>query len=131
MRKGNKPEEPERQTTYQLHEPRPSLRVEEARAVWLVPEADEADHGVTRLSAKNQITLPVAMVRQIGLQAGDEIDLTLHGNTILLERRPRTPEEWIQRYRGSMQLEGWETPERADAYVRGERESWTRDGGDF
>lgn len=126
-----KKREPRKPLTYEVGEPLTHV-LGEARAVYIVPPAaEEADeHGTTRLSSKNQITLPVSMVRQLGLRPGDEIDLLVQGDTIQLERVPRTPREWVERYRGSMDVPGWETKERIDAYVRGERESWTRDSDD-
>ncbi|MHB8376583.1 MAG: AbrB/MazE/SpoVT family DNA-binding domain-containing protein [Dehalococcoidia bacterium] len=124
-----KKEKPRRKPiTYAPSEPQVQ-RLAEARAMYLVPPADEeaAERGTTRLSSKNQITLPVNIVRQLGLRAGDEIDLLVLGGTVQLERLPRTPREWVERYRGSISVPGWETKEQIDAYVRGERESWTRD----
>lgn len=106
-------------------------RVEEARAVYMATpplEQQTAEYGTTRLSSKNQITLPVSMVRQLGLRAGDELDLLALGETIQLERRPGSPQEWIARYRGSLSVPEWSTEEAADAYVRGERDSWNREG---
>jgi bifunctional DNA-binding transcriptional regulator/antitoxin component of YhaV-PrlF toxin-antitoxin module len=90
-----------------------------------------ADHAITRLSSKNQITLPVAMVRALGMKPGEEVDLSIIGDTIFLSRRPRTPQEWVAKFAGSMKVPGWDTPEAIDAYVREERDSWTRDGDDF
>ncbi|MGH7621249.1 MAG: AbrB/MazE/SpoVT family DNA-binding domain-containing protein [Gemmatimonadaceae bacterium] len=102
------------------------------RAPYAVAEhADAADHAITRLSSKNQITLPVAMVRDLGMKAGDEINLRLLGDTIYVSRRPQTPEEWIAKFSGSIHVPGWETKEKIDAYVREERDSWTRDDDDF
>ncbi|MDE3095074.1 MAG: AbrB/MazE/SpoVT family DNA-binding domain-containing protein [Chloroflexota bacterium] len=130
---GKKREPPGEPVTYKPSEPQ-THQLAEARAVYLVPPTDAAaepaERGTTRLSSKNQITLPVEIVRQLGLRAGDEIDLLVVGGTIQLERLPRTPREWVEKYRGSIDLPGWETREKIDEYVRGERESWTRDTGD-
>ena len=126
-KKRNEDAEQERTRYQHGGEPgRDAVRVGETQAVYLTEEPEDVEsHGTTRLSSKNQITLPVHMVRELGLTAGDEIDLLLDGETIQLERRPRTPEEWVARYQGSTRVPGWETRERIDAYVRGERESWT------
>jgi len=109
----------------------PMLR--EARAEYRMGERmiDTEDHAITRLSSKNQITLPVAMVRGLGLKAGDEISLRVLGDTIYLSRRPQTAEEWLAKFSGSIHVPGWETKESIDAYVQGERDSWTREGDDF
>ena len=71
-------------------------RVAEIGAPYLVmgDEDPSVARGVTRLSSKNQITLPVAMVRRLGLTPGDELDLTVVGDAIRVERRPRTAQEW-------------------------------------
>jgi bifunctional DNA-binding transcriptional regulator/antitoxin component of YhaV-PrlF toxin-antitoxin module len=109
----------------------PMLR--EARAEYRTGERmiDTEDHAITRLSSKNQITLPVAMVRGLGMKAGDEISLRVLGDTIYLSRRPQTAEEWLAKFSGSIHVPGWETKESIDAYVQGERDSWTREGDDF
>ena len=99
----------------------------EARLEYLVhPLDDEMEVRVTtKLSTKNQITLPVAMVRRLGLRPGDEIDLMVEGDMIQAERRPKTPQEWIGRLRGAMaQTPEWKTKDDIDAWIRGERESW-------
>lgn len=83
--------------------------------------------GTTRLSAKNQITLPAGICRELGLRPGDEIDLLALAGRITLERRPRTPEEWAGRLAGAMDhMPEWTTDEGIDAWIRGEREGWER-----
>jgi antitoxin component of MazEF toxin-antitoxin module len=102
-------------------------RVAEIGAPYLVmgDEDPSVARGVTRLSSKNQITLPVAMVRRLGLTPGDELDLTVVGDAIRVERRPRTAQEWVDRLAGSMShVPEWQTDEDIDAYVRRERDSW-------
>lgn len=81
--------------------------------------------GTTRLSAKNQITLPAALVRRLDLRPGDEIDLMTLGETITLDRRPRTPEEWADRLAGSL-TSVWGGDQEINDWVRGERDSWDR-----
>lgn len=115
--------------------PEPSTtRIEDARVAYVAvpPDEDEEEEAAmsatTRLSAKNQITLPAAMVRQLGLRAGDEIDLLAVENHVTLERRPRTPEEWVARLAGAMtHVPEWGSDEQIHAWVRGERESWDRE----
>ena len=114
------------------HLPEAPHMVQEARAVYRVEPHDAAsDHAVTRLSSKNQLTLPVAMVRALGLVPGDEINLRVLGDTIYVSRRPQTAEEWIAKFSGNIHVPGWETQEKIDAYVQRERDSWTREGDDF
>ena len=74
-----------------------------------------------KLSSKHQITLPVAMVRRLGLQPGRRLILRLEGDRILL--RPE-PEDWVEYYRGRLKGVYGSTVEEMDEYVRKERASW-------
>ena len=76
-----------------------------------------------KLSSKHQITLPVAMVRRLGLEPGRRLILRLEGDRILL--RPE-PEDWVEYFRGSMKGVYGRTRAEMDAYVRKERASWRR-----
>jgi len=112
---------------YRLPPERGWRRVAEVGAPYLaLPDEDPASaRGTTRLSSKNQITLPVALVRRLGLEPGDELDLTVVVDAIRVERRPRSPQEWVERLAGSMShVPEWQTDEDIDAYVRRERDSW-------
>ena len=85
------------------------------------------DVAVTRLSSKNQLTVPVALVRALGLIAGDEVELMIVGETLMVERRPQTWDEWNTKMRGALAgVPGWNTREGIDAWVNGERDSWER-----
>jgi antitoxin ChpS len=75
------------------------------------------------LSSKNQITLPVAMVRRLGLEPGRRLMLRLEDDRIVL--RPE-PEDWVEYLHGSMKGVYGNTREEMDAYVRRERASWRR-----
>jgi AbrB family looped-hinge helix DNA binding protein len=89
------------------------------------PAADE--RGLTRLSSKNQITLPVAMVRALGWKPGDEIDLHVWDGAIHLRKQLGDHEllDWLQ---GSMaHVPEWSTKEAIDEYIRNERDSWNRE----
>jgi len=113
-----------------------TTRVGEVRLVYDVAavddDEDEGDDPVvwatTRLSTKNQITLPVRMVRALGLKPGDELDLFRIGDEVILDRRPQTAKEWVAKTRGSLaHLPEWQTKEGIDAYIRRERDSWDRE----
>jgi antitoxin ChpS len=78
---------------------------------------------VAKLSSKNQITLPVAMVRRLGLEPGRRLMLRLEDDCIVL--RPE-PEDWVEYLHGSMKGVYGNTREEMDAYVRRERASWRR-----
>ena len=125
-KKSDKPDQPAVQPG-RIGPERGWRRVAEIGAPYLVLEDEDAAavRGTTRLSSKNQLTLPVAMVRQLGLEPGDELDLTVVGDAIRIERRPRTPQEWLDRLAGSLShIPEWQTDEDIDAYVRRERDSW-------
>jgi len=112
---------------YPVEQGRGWRRVAEIGAPYLVLDDEDPAiaRGTTRLSSKNQITLPVAMVRHLGLEAGDELDLTVVGEAIRVELRPRTPQAWVDRLAGSMaHVAEWKTDDDIDAYVRRERDSW-------
>ncbi len=42
--------------------------------------------GPVRISSKNQVTLPAAVLRKLGLHAGDLIDITEEGGNIVIRR---------------------------------------------
>jgi bifunctional DNA-binding transcriptional regulator/antitoxin component of YhaV-PrlF toxin-antitoxin module len=82
---------------------------------------------VVRVSGKNQITLPVAAMKRLGIEKGDELSVTVLPGSIRLEPRPRTAQEWAERLQGSMaHVAEWSSGERIDEWIRGERDSWNR-----
>jgi antitoxin ChpS len=99
-------------------------KVSEAVLEYLVGSAARTHQAATaKLSSKNQITLPVAMVRALGLKPGRNLMLDLRDDRIIL--RPE-PEDWVEYLRGSMKGVYGNTLEEMDAYVRRERASWRR-----
>ena len=54
---------------------------------------------MTRISAKNQVTLPVAALREAGLSPGDELWVRADGAGRLMLVRP---EDVIKKYAGDM-----------------------------
>jgi AbrB family looped-hinge helix DNA binding protein len=42
--------------------------------------------GPARISRKNQVTLPAAILRKLGLAAGDTVDITDEGDSIVIRR---------------------------------------------
>jgi bifunctional DNA-binding transcriptional regulator/antitoxin component of YhaV-PrlF toxin-antitoxin module len=109
--------------------PARGTRVGEPAAVYRVNPTAERDVTIatTRLSGKNQITIPVAMCRMMDMRPGDEIELLVVGDTVYLQRLPRTPEEWGKRFDNSPSTPGWGTDAEIDEYVRRERESWDKE----
>jgi antitoxin ChpS len=95
-------------------------KVREALLEYLVAESG-SQRATATLSSKNQITLPVAMVRRLGLKPGRKLMLRLEGDRIVL--RPE-PEDWVEYLRGSAKGVYGKTRDEMDAYVRRERASW-------
>lgn len=87
-------------------------------------DASEEERAIVTLSAKHQVTLPVGMVRKLGMRPGDKLSVRRRGQDLVLTRLPRTPEEWVARYRGALKGVYGETPEDIEDYLRKERESW-------
>jgi bifunctional DNA-binding transcriptional regulator/antitoxin component of YhaV-PrlF toxin-antitoxin module len=88
------------------------------------PARDASGRATASLSAKHQVTLPASTVRELGLQAGDKLAVGLRGRQLVLERMPRTPDEWVARYRGALREMYGETAEAIEDYIRKQRESW-------
>src|SRR4030042_480881 len=78
----------------------PRGKVRETALAYLTEGASPMSEVATaKLSSKHQITLPVAMVRRLGLEPGRRLMLRLGGDRIL----PRTePGEWGEAFHGSM-----------------------------
>ena len=115
--------------TNEPEEPRGPM-VQDAAVAYIVGPDPEIDvlphHEVSKMSSKNQITLPAVMVRYLGLQAGDELDVWLERDHIVLEKRLHG-EELLDRLGGSVSYPEWSTKEKIDAWVRTERDSWDRE----
>ena len=100
----------------------PHSKVREAVLEYLTTAAEGVPQvAVAKISSKNQITLPVAMVRRLGLEPGRKLMLRLEDDRIVL--RPE-PEDWVEYLRGSARGVYGNTREEMDAYVRKERASW-------
>ncbi len=103
--------------------------IQDAAVAYRIDTEDDADalHGTTRLSGKNQITLPVAMVRALAWRAGDEVDLMIDGEEIWLRRRLQG-KALLDSLQGALRhVPEWQTQERIDGWARGERDSWDRE----
>lgn len=103
-------------------------RVGEARLEYWTSRPEEQDAGETRLSAKNQLTIPAGMLRTIGWKAGDTLSLWMQGETIVIDRIPQTADEWLAYlHRRLSGIDEWSTDEKIEAYTREERDWDTRD----
>lgn len=69
---------------------------------------------MTTISSKNQITLPVQLLREIGLGPGDRLAITREGQKLVL--RPR-PKDWVKYHAGSLAGLYADSKESADAYL--------------
>lgn len=111
------------------HPPKDQQMLNDARVAYRVEPRDEEEElrGTTRLSGKNQLTLPVAMVRSLGWRAGDEVDLMIDGEEIWLRRRLQG-KPLLDRLEGALShVPEWQTNEGIRTWVRGERDSWDRE----
>ena len=75
----------------------------------------------TTISSKYQITLPARLVREIGLQPGDQLAVELKGISLILHPRPK---DWVSYTAGSMKDYYGKTKEEIDTYLREVRGSW-------
>jgi AbrB family looped-hinge helix DNA binding protein len=75
----------------------------------------------TTISSKYQITLPARLVREIGLQPGDQLAVELKGLRLILHPRPK---DWLSYTAGSMPDYYGKTKEEIDAYLKEVRGSW-------
>jgi bifunctional DNA-binding transcriptional regulator/antitoxin component of YhaV-PrlF toxin-antitoxin module len=88
------------------------------------PAPTELYRAVTRLSGKNQLTVPVAVARSLGWLPGDEIELRVEGEGVYMEKKlPRI--QALRRLRGRL-AEAWPDKDSGDNYARGERAAWDR-----
>lgn len=73
---------------------------------------------MSRISSKNQVTLPVEELRAAGLAAGDEIHIRAAGRGVLLVE---TPETLVERFAGVFDSSVY-----PDGYLQGLRDEWER-----
>lgn len=99
----------------------PKMKVSEAAVEYITARREEA---VSTISSKNQITLPVQLLRQMGVGPGDRLAVTLEGGRLMLRARPK---DWVGHYAGSLPGYWGDSVEEIDAYVRELRDSSHRD----
>ena len=76
------------------------------------------------LSSKNQVTLPVDMVRTLGLKPGDKIVVELIDDHLVLVPQP---ESWVDYFKGSLKGVYGSTKEEIDRYISEVRYGWEID----
>lgn len=96
-------------------------KVREAVLEYLASAAEGLPETRVTLSSKNQITLPVAVVRRLDLKPGRKLRIRLEGDGVVLKPEP---EDWVTYFQGSMKGVYGKTREEMDDYVRQERASW-------
>jgi bifunctional DNA-binding transcriptional regulator/antitoxin component of YhaV-PrlF toxin-antitoxin module len=89
-------------------------KVAEAAVVEYIVSGRE-DPAVSTISSKNQITLPVHLLREMGLAAGDRLAVSREGNRLILRARPK---DWIRYHAGSLAGLYGESREEEDEYLR-------------
>lgn len=75
----------------------------------------------TTISSKNQITLPVRLLRQIGLKAGDQLAVEIDEGSLVLHPRPQ---DWVSYTAGALKGLYGESKEEIDAYLQELRGEW-------
>ncbi len=100
------------------------VRVGEALVAYHAEPAkyeSRGDFAHVTLSSKNQITLPVGMVRMLGLEPGDQLTLSrLHDEVVLTKRL--YGKELMDSLAGSLNRPEWDTDEKIDEWLRIVRE---------
>src|SRR5262245_11068080 len=107
--------------TYQRKSDKVPARVAEAAVEYIASRREEA---MSTISSKNQITLPVHLLRQMGVGPGDRLAVALEGGRLVLRARPK---DWAEHYAGSLPGYYGATVEEVDANIREGRDTPERD----
>ena len=108
--------------TYQSNADKlPKMKVSEAAVEYITGRKEEA---VSTISSKNQITLPVHLLRQMGVGPGDRLGVALEAGRLVLRARPK---DWVEHYAGSLPGYNGATVEEVDANIREGRDNPERD----
>lgn len=75
-----------------------------------------------RVSTKGQVVIPLAVRRKLGIKPGDELVIVSGEDEAILMKAKR----YAESLRGLGKGLYGRTREEIDAYVRGERETWSR-----
>jgi AbrB family looped-hinge helix DNA binding protein len=105
----------------------PEHKVAEAALAYDANEDLEAlmeEPVLSTISSKNQITLPVQLLRELGIGPGDRVAMVRQGDRLIL--RPR-PKDWPAYYRGSLKGLYGNTKEEIDEYIRELRDDGGRE----
>jgi AbrB family looped-hinge helix DNA binding protein len=72
-----------------------------------------------RVSSKYQVVIPKAIREKLSLEKGEEIDVSLQGDTIVMRVKPKS----FTQYTSGLHKETWQDTE-ATEYVEEERSRW-------
>jgi AbrB family looped-hinge helix DNA binding protein len=75
----------------------------------------------TTISSKYQITLPARLIREMGLQPGDQLAVERKGLAVILHPRPK---DWVTYTAGTMKGTYGRTRQEVDAYIEELRGEW-------
>lgn len=73
------------------------------------------------VSSKNQVTLPVAALRELRVKSGDRLRAVVRGRCLVLLPHPVS---WVDYYAGIAEGVYGQTDEEIDAYIRESRGEW-------
>ena len=73
------------------------------------------------VSSKNQVTLPVAALRELRVKSGDRLRAAIRGRSLVLLPHPLS---WVDYYAGIAEGLYGQTDEEIDAYIRESRGEW-------
>jgi AbrB family looped-hinge helix DNA binding protein len=96
-------------------------KVSEAAVTYIASRQEEG--AVSTISSKNQITLPVQLLRELGIGPGDRLAVSREGNRLVLRARPK---DWVAYHAGSLGGLYGRTAQEVDAYVKELREESNR-----
>ena len=97
-------------------------KVSEVAAIYIADRRE--DTAVSTISSKNQITLPVHLLRELGVGPGDRLAVTREGGRLVLRARPR---DWVKYHAGSLAGRYGGSREEIDGYVKELRADEARD----
>jgi bifunctional DNA-binding transcriptional regulator/antitoxin component of YhaV-PrlF toxin-antitoxin module len=80
--------------------------------------------GATKITGKNQVSLPSRSLRELGWQRGDQLVVQIIGENMLLLLRQ--PQDWVAEFSGKMG-DVFGDHEDTLRYLDEERRSWERD----
>ncbi len=72
---------------------------------------------VSRLTRKYQATIPAAVRRVLGLEAGDRVEFSIKGKSVAIRKaKPRIDDDLAFRLAQSHAMREWDTPEDDEAF---------------